>query len=976
MDILNVFSHRTQDSPREIEIERFGYEIAERLAIVRNIHRVSRNCKRHRWAREVVLTRALEGDIERVKRNEKTATSTKKGNTSKLNRRGRRYGDFNQESFERLLMTSSKYQRKDWSKVVHGKENLKNSMEGFKSKVNEELSEHRNLLTDDDSISEHSIGNEEAGRTEFGEASKDSLALLSLWENNRVTPKPSTNVPVKGILKEITHSKVDIASRSSLYDQLVTTRRKSVLQEAGTHSCVVRERSDVISDPAMPESVEKINRASDGEDGILLGNEYEQQRRSRRNEVAHEFKGMFQRRTNCREDPTKLERGDQSAEAINDTDTSLLYKADLSSSYDRSAKQQERLRTRSLGPTSRAKPLSTRESCKPRVRSVRHIRIDTALDLSARRGKSDASAVVSDTEGTSQESTVMTDTDVGNGRLHRFSIRPDMSQEIYLSSAPLRKQSFGSNKDSRDVAKGNSAGNGEKVSSVLYIDWRHLKVSDENEPDMPTGPNSATGKRDQVINNTDTSLLNEADLSSSYDLIAKQPKRIRTRSLGPTSREKPLSAQESYTPRARSARHVRIDTALALSAQRGKSDANTFVADTEGSSQENTALKDTEVGNGRLHRFSIRPDMSEGACLSSAPLQKLSFGSNEDWRKVAKKTSAGNGETVSSVPYIEWCHLEVSDKKEPDMPTGPNFATGKGDPSEELINDTNTSLLDEADLSSSYDLIAKQPERLRTRSLEPTSSEKPLSARESYTPRARSARHIRIDTALALPAQRGKSDGSAFVADTAGTSQETPALTDTDIGNRRLYRFSIGPDMSEGTYLSSTPLQKLPFGSNENWRDVAKGNSAGNGEGVSSVPYRGWCHFEVSDENEPDMPTGLNSATGKGDQSAEVINDTDTSLLNEADLSSYDLIAKQPERLRARSLEPTSREKPLSAQESYTPRARSARRIRIETALALSAQRGTSDGSAFEADTEGTSQENTALTDTDTGNGRLYRFSI
>ena len=100
-----------------------------------------------------------------------------------------------------------------------------------------------------------------------------------------------------------------------------------------------------------------------------------------------------------------------------------------------------------------------------------------------------------------------------------------MSQEIYLSSAPLRKQSFGSNKDSRDVAKGNSAGNGEKVSSVPYIDWRHLKVSDENEPDMPTGPNSATGKRDQVINNTDTSLLNEADLSSSYDLIAKQPER-------------------------------------------------------------------------------------------------------------------------------------------------------------------------------------------------------------------------------------------------------------------------------------------------------------------------------------------------------------------------------------------------------------------------------------------------------------------
>ena len=721
MDILKAFSFRALNSPREKEIERFGYEIAERLAVVRNIRGVSRNCRRDRWAREVVLTRALEGDIERVTWNGKTATSTKK--SSKSSRRGRRYSFFNEESFERLLVTSSKYQRKDWSKVLHGKEKLKNSMEGFKGKVNKELSESRmELLADDDSISEHSIGNEEAGRTvESEETFQGSLALLSVWEDNRATLKPNTNVKVKGALKEITHSKVAIANQSSLYDQLVTTRRKSLLQETGTHLSEVRDLSVTF--------VCLCNRANDGLDGIVPGNEYEQQRRSSRNVVTQDFNGTFQRRTNFREDLAKLKGGDLSAEAINDVDTSLLNEAELSSSFDLSAKQPERLRTWSLGSTSKEKPLSARESCESRARSARHIRIDSGLALSARRGKSDASAVVSEREGSTLENTALTDTDVGSGRLHRFSVRPDMSQEIHLSSIPLRKLRFGSDEDWTDVAKRNSAGSGERVSSVTCIDWCHLNVSDENEPDMPTGPNSATGhpecdaatedeegmsmeklpsketsgsdipsakscrKRAESLRNESKvegrgftcgshqrrrhkSRRNEADLSSFYDLSAKQPEGLRTRSLGPTSWEKPLSARESYEPRAKSARHTRIDSALALSTRRGKSDGRAVVSDREGTSLENTALTDTDVGNGRLHRFSVRPDMSREIHLSSTPLRKLRFGSDEDWTGVAKRNSAGSGERVSSVTYIDWCHLDVSDENEPDMPTGPNSSTG------------------------------------------------------------------------------------------------------------------------------------------------------------------------------------------------------------------------------------------------------------------------------------------------------------
>ena len=246
MDTLKVRSNRAMNCPRKKEIERFGYDIAEKVAVVRDIRRVSRNYKRDRWAREVVLIRELEGDIERVKMNEKIATRIKRSEKPS----SRWYSVFNQESFQRLLVTSSKYMRKDWSKVLHGEQKLKNSMNGFMGKVNEELSENRRkLLTDDDSTSEHSIRYEEAGRTESKEAFKERLALL-LWEKNRSTLTPKTKVSMKSTSQEKTHS---------LYDQLVTTRRKSVAQEAGTQSSAVEKRSDVISN--TPESVKKTKQS-------------------------------------------------------------------------------------------------------------------------------------------------------------------------------------------------------------------------------------------------------------------------------------------------------------------------------------------------------------------------------------------------------------------------------------------------------------------------------------------------------------------------------------------------------------------------------------------------------------------------------------------------------------------------------------------------------------------------------------------
>ena len=154
-DILKVMSNRAQDSPRDKEIERFGYEIAERLAFVRSIRRHARNYRRSSWAKEIVLTRALEGDIERIKKEEQKAKSSKT-KRQEFSRRGRKYSVFDEESFERMQIVSSKYKKKNWSKILHGMEKLKNSMEGFKSQVFEELNEYeRNRMINSKSASEN-----------------------------------------------------------------------------------------------------------------------------------------------------------------------------------------------------------------------------------------------------------------------------------------------------------------------------------------------------------------------------------------------------------------------------------------------------------------------------------------------------------------------------------------------------------------------------------------------------------------------------------------------------------------------------------------------------------------------------------------------------------------------------------------------------------------------------------------------------
>ncbi|XP_022792293.1 probable serine/threonine-protein kinase DDB_G0267514 [Stylophora pistillata] len=118
---------------REREVEQYGYQIAKQLELDRDIRRRSRRYSRPTWAKEVALTRAIARDLERVQNYTwKTYDTASKDKTSI--RRGRKHSVLNEETFDRLLTTSSKYLKKDWSKVLHGMGKLKKLDERIKGK--------------------------------------------------------------------------------------------------------------------------------------------------------------------------------------------------------------------------------------------------------------------------------------------------------------------------------------------------------------------------------------------------------------------------------------------------------------------------------------------------------------------------------------------------------------------------------------------------------------------------------------------------------------------------------------------------------------------------------------------------------------------------------------------------------------------------------------------------------------------------
>lgn len=234
-DLLKVMSDRSKNSPREKEIERFGYQIAERLAYVRNIRRHARNHNRTGWAKEIVLTRALEGDIERIKKAEQSGIPSKaKG--KQMSRHGRRYSVFDEEGFERIQTISSKYKKKNWSKILHGEEKLKNSMEGFKRLVFEELNAQayeNELLTRSNDVSEQS------------EVRKDQIESTC----SRPESKESTSNRMKS--HDLTKSQAEMTNRGSEVLELSTSEDPKMSMYAKPYQ---KNRNSVPKEMSMTEN--------------------------------------------------------------------------------------------------------------------------------------------------------------------------------------------------------------------------------------------------------------------------------------------------------------------------------------------------------------------------------------------------------------------------------------------------------------------------------------------------------------------------------------------------------------------------------------------------------------------------------------------------------------------------------------------------------------------------------------------------
>lgn len=234
-DLLKVMSDRSKNSPREKEIERFGYQIAERLAYVRNIRRHARNHNRTGWAKEIVLTRALEGDIERIKKAEQSVIPSKaKG--KQMSRHGRRYSVFDEEGFERIQTISSKYKKKNWSKILHGEEKLKNSMEGFKRLVFEELNAQayeNELLTRSNDVSEQS------------EVRKDQIESTC----SRPESKESTSNRMKS--QDLTKSQAEMTNRGSEVLELLTSEDPKMSMYAKPYQ---KNRNSVPKEMSMTEN--------------------------------------------------------------------------------------------------------------------------------------------------------------------------------------------------------------------------------------------------------------------------------------------------------------------------------------------------------------------------------------------------------------------------------------------------------------------------------------------------------------------------------------------------------------------------------------------------------------------------------------------------------------------------------------------------------------------------------------------------
>ena len=524
-DVVKMFSNKAQTSPREREIEQFGYEIAERLELVRNIRRSARNYTRPNWAKEVVLTRAIEGDMERVRRRkESTATKDKE-----LSRRGRRYSVLDEQNFERLLTTSAKYLKKDWSKVLHGMEKLRHSMKGFKEKVEGELGVYgKKHLTDKDSVSETGVVET---IHENMEPPKESTELLRSLENRTTALSPNKPFSERSNMQGIQYSKDGMDGPSQPCDKPLKTKRKPIAQETARQlSAVGKGPSTISSDIANARNASKIKKDCSSEDNCntFQINVHTEGSRSPGNLETPEITEKSERRTNR---VTKAKA--IASEGPTETNFKLLNSSgEIQKKVNGEPMYNDKSKTRVV-PEFEYQD----RSCYKRHAQRFRPREEPRQTRQVQRSMPDVRTSGLDTNGSKKDKTSPPNEE---DRLHQF--RSDGLQEIPLRQTLKQQVSFKGNDDlTVGVDQGISVACGKtlstnscKKSSLLKVSGAKTKLANATIPKSATGNTRDVTKKETELEDTMSGevTVQLSQKFSGVQILCDKPHRQRASSLG------------------------------------------------------------------------------------------------------------------------------------------------------------------------------------------------------------------------------------------------------------------------------------------------------------------------------------------------------------------------------------------------------------------------------------------------------------
>ena len=232
-------------SHQQREIERFGYDIAKQLADVRRARKHAQKYSRMHWSKEVVLTRKLEGDIQRVKKKEKETSAPKPKQKKSLF--SKRQNSLCRDEKEKLQAISCRYNKREWSKLSQGKETWRSSSKGFKDLVNNSVVE---------------LEKEQAGPLHYDVEEEDFEEVQLQWERRETSTSSIPNKSNPRRSGQNAHSAGQSQPNSDLYAKPDKSHTKQTGLDPGNCSPGEHAGEDINTFTVLQELNEIIRRYS------------------------------------------------------------------------------------------------------------------------------------------------------------------------------------------------------------------------------------------------------------------------------------------------------------------------------------------------------------------------------------------------------------------------------------------------------------------------------------------------------------------------------------------------------------------------------------------------------------------------------------------------------------------------------------------------------------------------------------------